>query len=60
MKKQNDYVVFITDMFGSDMGFFRSTSRNVDNTWSSSFPDGVMTVEDVDSDGDGQSAGDEI
>jgi hypothetical protein len=60
MKKQNYCVVFITDMFGSDMGFFRSVSHSGDTPRISPFPEGLISAEDIDVDGDGQSAGDEI
>jgi hypothetical protein len=60
MKKQDYYVVFITDMFGSDMGFFRSVSGGRDSVRITSSPDGLISGEDVEDDGEAQSTVDEI
>jgi hypothetical protein len=60
MKKQDYYLVFITDMFGSDMGFFRSVPGNSDSVRIWSFPDGLVRGEEAEDEGDGRSVGDEI
>jgi hypothetical protein len=60
MKKQDYYLVFITDMFGSDMGFLRSVPGNSESVRISSFPDGLVRGEEMEDEGDGRSVGDEI
>jgi hypothetical protein len=47
-------------MFGSDMGFFRSVPGNRDNVRITSLQDGSISGEDVEDEGEVQSAGDEI
>jgi hypothetical protein len=60
MKNRDHYLVFITDMFGSDMGFFRSVLGNSDSVRITSSPDGLISGEDVEDEGEAQSAADEI